>query len=280
MNILFVCTGNTCRSPMAEGYLDSLNIDGVEVRSCGIAADGSPVSENSAAALGEIGIDISDHISCQLEMSDIAWADKILCMSLSHKTALSFYTNPQKLYVLGEGIPDPFGGDIKIYRECRDSITAAIDKLYSEDFFGETQVVKACKTHLSKIAELEKECFSQPWNENMLLESYENGTHFFVALRNGVVAGYIGVSCILDEGYITNVAVFPKYRRKGVATALLNRVFSLGSDEALSFVTLEVRASNQNAISLYERLGFKLEGRRKNFYESPREDALIMTKRF
>lgn len=280
MNILFVCTGNTCRSPMAEWYLNSLKLDGVVAKSCGIAADGSAVSENSAQAMREIGIDVEEYVSTQLEMCDIAWADKIVCMSPSHKTALSYYTSPQKLCVLGEGIPDPFGGDIEIYRTCRDSIVEAIDKLYEQDFFGETQVIMADNKYLPQIAELENECFSHPWSVQTLEEAMLGGTKFFVALRNGEVAGYIGISCILDEGYITNVAVFPKYRKKGVATALLNRVFSLALDESLSFVTLEVRVSNQAAVSLYEKLGFKEEGRRKNFYESPREDALIMTKRF
>ena len=92
--------------------------------------------------------------------------------------------------------------------------------------------------------------------------------------------GYIGISCIIDEGYITNVAVFPESRKKGVGTALLERVFSLAKDMGLSFVSLEVRESNIPAISLYEKLGFKQEGKRKDFYRDPKEDALILTKRF
>ena len=85
---------------------------------------------------------------------------------------------------------------------------------------------------------------------------------------------------MLDEGYITNVAVFPQYRKKGVATALIKRVFELAREKKLAFVSLEVRVSNSNAIALYKKAGFKEEGRRKSFYRDPREDALIMTKRF
>ena len=84
----------------------------------------------------------------------------------------------------------------------------------------------------------------------------------------------------MDEGYITNVAVSQKERRKGIGTALLNRVFSYSKDNNLSFVSLEVRESNREAISLYTALGFKEEGKRKNFYDKPKEDALILTKRF
>ena len=114
----------------------------------------------------------------------------------------------------------------------------------------------------------------------MILESFVNGTKFFVATQNGEVLGYVGISCILDEGYITNIAVFEEHRKKGVGTALINRLFSLASDIKLDFISLEVRASNETAISLYTKLGFKQEGRRKNFYTAPTEDALIMTKRF
>ena len=87
-------------------------------------------------------------------------------------------------------------------------------------------------------------------------------------------------SFILDEAYITNVAVFPEYRKMGVGTALLNKVFALKDELNLSFVSLEVRQSNLSAIRLYEKLGFKTEGTRKNFYTNPLENALIMTKRF
>ena len=90
----------------------------------------------------------------------------------------------------------------------------------------------------------------------------------------------MGINVILDEGYIANVAVDPKYRKAGVGTLLVRRIFSLAREKGLSFVTLEVRASNENAISLYEKCGFKTEGRRKNFYSDPKEDAIIMTRRF
>jgi ribosomal-protein-alanine acetyltransferase len=103
---------------------------------------------------------------------------------------------------------------------------------------------------------------------------------FFVAEKSGELLGYVGISCILDEGYITNIAVYPKHRKKGVATALIKRVFDLADEIELSFVSLEVRESNFGAISLYEKMGFKKEGLRKNFYRDPQENACIMTKRF
>lgn len=274
MNVLFVCTGNTCRSPIAEGYLKSLNLKDTFVKSRGLCADGAPVSENSLLVMQEIGIDISSHISKQITKEDIDWADKIICMSPSHLTILQNICK-NKLSVLGFGISDPFGCDIETYRNCRDQIIKEIDVL-----FKEFTVIPLEEKYIAKIAELEKVCFSCAWSENAILDSFKAGTKFFVAMSNDNVLGYAGINAILDEGYITNVAVFPEHRKKGVATSIMNSIFCFAKENNLSFVSLEVRPSNTAAILLYEKFGFKVEGRRKNFYTSPSEDALIMTKRF
>lgn len=281
MNILFVCTGNTCRSPMAEGYLRSKELDGITVISRGLASDGLPVSLNSKTAMAEVGIDISGHISRQITDRDIKNADKIICLSPSHRAVLLSAGVPQeKLYILGKGISDPFGGDITVYRRCRDEIFAAIDELQKNGFFGNICIVPLEERHIKDIARLEALCFSEPWSEEGILEAYRLGTKFFIAENSKQLMGYIGIKAVIDEGYITNVAVYPQYRGIGVATALINKVFDFAKEKGLSFVSLEVRASNTAAVSLYEKTGFKEEGRRKDFYRLPREDALIMTKRF
>lgn len=274
MNILFVCTGNTCRSPMAEGYLKSLDIPDITVKSGGLAADGSPVSENANAVCREKGIDISGHISKQLTKEDIDWADKIICMSETHKAYLEEHA-PEKLSVLGGGISDPFICGIEVYRACRDEIFTAIDEL-----FKPFSIVPAKREHINQIAKLESICFSEPWSAETLLDAMSHGTKLLVAEKGGKVLGYVGISCILDEGYITNIAVFPESRKIGVGTALINKLFDLAKELSLSFISLEVRESNLSAISLYKKLGFSVVGTRKNFYRDPIENASIMTKRF
>ena len=136
--------------------------------------------------------------------------------------------------------------------------------------------------HLDEVAELERICFSVPWSRNMLAEELDNLlSAFLVALDdNDRVVGYAGLQVVLDEGYITNVAVRPECRRQGIAAKLLQVFLDFAKANKLAFLTLEVRASNYDAIALYGSRGFRSVGRRKNYYEHPREDAIIMTLEF
>ena len=144
------------------------------------------------------------------------------------------------------------------------------------------RIVPMNADHLDEVAELERICFSTPWSRNMLAEELDNMlSAFLVALDDADrVVGYAGVQVILDEGYITNIAVRPECRRQGVAAKLLQVFLDFAKANKLSFLTLEVRASNYDAIALYGSRGFRSMGRRKNYYEHPKEDALIMTREF
>ena len=137
------------------------------------------------------------------------------------------------------------------------------------------------RSHLSGVADLEKLCFTTPWNEAMLEEELYNDTASFIVAQgeNGEVLGYAGLHVILDEGYIDNVAVRPEYRRQGIADQLLDVICRFG-EAHLRFLTLEVRPSNTSAVALYQKHGFKEAGRRKNYYTDPTEDALLLTKEF
>ncbi len=134
--------------------------------------------------------------------------------------------------------------------------------------------------HIPQIAQLEKECFSEPWSENALTEELKNeNSKFLVAVSDGV-AGYIGVQEICGEAYITNVAVFGKYRKFGIGRALLKAACDGAKSRNCEFITLEVRESNVPAIMLYESEGFEKAGIRKNFYSAPTENGVIYTKYF
>ena len=136
--------------------------------------------------------------------------------------------------------------------------------------------------HLDEVAALERVCFSDPWSRNLLSEALKNDlSAYLVALDDaGRVAGYAGLTVVLDEGSIDNIAVRPEYRRRGVAAQLLEVFLNFAQGNRLAFLTLEVRASNYAAIALYGSRGFRAVGRRKNYYEHPPEDALIMTRTF
>ena len=131
----------------------------------------------------------------------------------------------------------------------------------------------------SRLAELEALCFSEPRSQAALLDELSDpGRHLLLAARReGELAGYVGLEYVLDEGYITDVAVFPRFRRQGAARALLTELARRGRAMGLSFLTLEVRASNASALALYTSLGYRQAGLRRNFYRSPVEDAVLMT---
>lgn len=131
--------------------------------------------------------------------------------------------------------------------------------------------------HIAQAAEIERACFSLPWTEEMLEGELSNPlARYFAAVGAVRLAGYVGAHVVAGEGYITNVAVHPDFRRRGVASALILRL-ERECREA-EFLSLEVRVSNAAAIALYARHGFSRSGIRKNYYERPAEDALIMTK--
>ena len=134
---------------------------------------------------------------------------------------------------------------------------------------------------LDSIVEIEKQCFSVPWTWQQLKSQLKDDSHEFICALDGErVTGYVGMMYVLDEGYISNVAVSPDYRRQGIADALIDGLVSRCISLKLAFVTLEVRESNAPAIALYTKHGFSPVGRRKNYYSFPKEDAILMTEYF
>lgn len=129
------------------------------------------------------------------------------------------------------------------------------------------------------IEEIEKQCFTVPWSyESLYQDIVENKLAFYIVaeLAAGQICGYVGIWKIFDEGHITNVAVAPEYRRKHITRAMLEALMEVTAEAGIERYTLEVRASNEPAIRLYEGLGFKSEGIRPGYYEDNGEDAIIM----
>ena len=137
------------------------------------------------------------------------------------------------------------------------------------------------ETHVAPIAQLEKICFSDPWSKRSIAYELTNPlSAWFVAVEDGVVLGYVGSQAVLDEADMMNIAVSPEARRRGIAQGLVETLVAALKEKEVRCLTLEVRASNDPAITLYHKLGFTQVGRRPNYYRNPKEDALILRKEF
>ena len=285
MEIIFVCTGNTCRSPMAEGLMKKLlcdrGIDGIEVSSAGLAAyPGDEVSEKSVNAAKKYGVDISDHRSRRVNEYMLS-NGVFVCMTASHAEVLKPYLTENRLFILGSGIADPYGGTQEIYDLCAEEINTSLPELLHKIISSNTSVEPMKSEHISEIAEIESRCFSMPWTEKSLSDELDNeNAHFLSAVFDGKVIGYVGVIEICGEADITNVAVLSEYRRCGIGEMLMKEAENGAIERNCENITLEVRVSNTAAISLYNKSGYKQAGIRKGFYEKPKEDALLMTKYF
>lgn len=133
--------------------------------------------------------------------------------------------------------------------------------------------------HTEQVAALEKACFSMPWSENAIISELTNPLSLWlVALDGENVVGYVGSQSVMGEADMMNIAVHNAYRRQGIAMELVSRLVLALRERNVFSLTLEVRASNKGAVSLYNTLGFTQVGRRPNYYSAPKEDALILRK--
>lgn len=130
---------------------------------------------------------------------------------------------------------------------------------------------------LDQVAQLEEETFSMPWSRQSLFSFLKReDTVFLVAEKEEEILGYCGYLQVFDEADILNVAVKEKYRGRHIGTNMIEKLIETGKKNGISQFTLEVRQSNLRAIHIYEKAGFVSVGIRKNFYEKPAENAVIM----
>ena len=145
---------------------------------------------------------------------------------------------------------------------------------------NEIMIRKMTMDDLDTVVEIEKECFSVPWSKQGFMDALQKtDAYYIVAVTDDRVVGYCGAYGVCDEADINQVAVTGNYRRSGIGERMVRRLLDGLKERGYLYTTLEVRKSNTAAIALYEKLGFVSEGIRKNFYEKPTEDAVIMWKR-
>lgn len=135
------------------------------------------------------------------------------------------------------------------------------------------------RREMDRILEIERLCFNPPWTEGQLLsEMYSGDAVFLVSREGGEISGYCNFHRAGDQAEMYKVAVHPDYRRHGLAENMILSCIGWARDKKCTSVFLEVRRSNAPAIALYEKLGFTSVGIRKNYYDSPREDGIVMEK--
>lgn len=141
------------------------------------------------------------------------------------------------------------------------------------------EYVQMTADHVLQVAQLERECFHDPWSESSIASELKNPLSLWlVALDGQQVAGYVGSQSVMGEADMMNIAVLPQYRRMGIAQELVGRLVAALREQDVHSLTLEVRASNEPAKALYSKLGFYQVGCRPNYYRNPKEDALILRK--
>lgn len=130
------------------------------------------------------------------------------------------------------------------------------------------------------VVDIDKKSYAHPWGVNEFFRevNYNRFGRYFVVELNNVVIGYIGSWFLSDLIHITTLAVHPDYRRKGIGEKLMSYILDIGKKEKYKTCVLEVRVSNEKAINLYKKLGFKIDKIKKEYYPDNKEDAYYMVK--
>ncbi len=285
--ILFVCSGNTCRSPMAEALFNAYLDSEWQADSAGLGAfRGDGISKGALDALRFTATPqneakpYTDHLSKPVTEEEMASAHLVYGISERHAEALKahFPHHKDKIRSFSHDIPDPYGRDTGVYLETLAAIRSEIAKILRELKKNADGIYPAvAESDLFDILTIENQSFSTPWSERSFRMSLDNPiTHAIVKLKDGRVAGYAFYSLLFEDGELYNIAVDPNCRGFGIGNELLSAVVDDCLRRKAEILRLEVRQGNTPARGLYKKFGFLEEGIRKNYYQNPTEDAILM----
>lgn len=240
-----------------------------------------PISEGASEMLKIRYKKEISHIARQIDEDAVRKSDIIVGISQRHtdmiKQLFPHLLKGKIVISMPSDIPDPYGGDIDIYRQCLMDIEDGIQRLFCpfeavryEGF----EIVGYENRHAEAAYETEKASFSTPWSKKEFEELTINpNARAFTAVADGKVCGFAVIYTSGDEAELMDIAVHPDFRRMGIGEALMDTVISVCENEGIGRMMLEVRKSNINAINLYVKKGFEKVGERKNYYSDPMENA-------
>lgn len=285
--ILFVCTGNTCRSPMAAALVNAQHDPEYYAESAGIDAFwGDGISLGALDALKFIGTPIdsrnpySDHHSHKITEEDVKNASLVVGITAMHAEILRqlFPAHRDKITSFAQDISDPSGGDTTTYLLSIAAIRNEIAFLFNEYFPQNNGIQLASVQDATTLWKIENASFSTPWSLESFLLGMKNPTNHTIILKeDGNIIGFAVYSVLFEDAELYDIAVDPAHRKKGIGDKLLQAVLRDCFERGAETIRLEVRESNLPARKLYEKHGFLYEKNvRKNYYQNPTEDALLM----